>query len=158
MYLCHIYIYGYVYIERNRNYKKRRDFRLSGPHGHILAQLDTARRVAQPAHVKETARRQHDGVGPTCQRDGGMTLAPMDGGMNRSWRGELDIGEGLRWFSADGLVLWKWGGALARVEVSDHGGGLNLVGGELGRANHGGVEGHHDGEVDDVAPAGDRSE
>jgi hypothetical protein len=38
---------------------------------------------------------------------------------------------------------------LAQGEVGDHGARLNLAGGKLGRASHGGVEGHRDGNAAD---------
>jgi hypothetical protein len=38
---------------------------------------------------------------------------------------------------------------LAQGEVGVHGARLNLAGGKLGRASHGGVEGHRDGNAAD---------
>jgi hypothetical protein len=46
-----------------------------------------------------------------------------------------------------GPVLWRGSGGEARVGVGDHGGGVNLTGGDLGCPVHGAVAGTRGGEV-----------
>jgi hypothetical protein len=89
--------------------------------------------------------RRRCGVGPTCQR-GGVNGADDNGG-----RGEFDRspagGEIPRRFSAVGLVLRRGCGGEAWASAGDHGGGVNLTGGGLGRPVRGVVAGVHGGEV-----------
>jgi hypothetical protein len=46
-----------------------------------------------------------------------------------------------------GPVLWRGSGGEAQAGVGDHGGGVNLTGGDLGWPVHGAVAGAHGGEV-----------
>jgi hypothetical protein len=52
-----------------------------------------------------------------------------------------------RWLSAGDPVSGGWVGDEARVGVGDHGGGVNLAGGVLGRSVRGEVAGAGGGEV-----------
>jgi hypothetical protein len=75
-----------------------------------------------------------------------------EGGVDRGWA----AGEIPRRFSAVGPVLWRGSGGEARAGVGDHGGGVNLTGGDFGVAGPRRVAGARGGEVAGEATGCDR--
>jgi hypothetical protein len=83
----------------------------------------------------------------TSAREGRLTERSSNGGGGGKVDRSSTAGE-IPWrFSAVGLVLW-WGSyGEARAGVGDHGGGVNLTGGDLGWPVHGALAGARGGEV-----------
>ena len=131
--------------KRNEKKKKEKGFPACwaggdfGPPGR-----ERGRRPSWPNSEGDGGGRRR-GAGPHVSEGRGFN------GAGQRRRGEVDrsstAGEIPRRFSAVGPVLWWGSGGEARAGVGDHGGGVNLTGGGLGRPVRGAVAGVHGGEV-----------